>query len=217
MNGMRKTVVVLLAVLALSCVVSAGEAVTAEAPEGAGSSSGSSKDSTLVVAGLNALPSAPSVLPVSGAASGLAGKDSAGVPDKPVAGGLWSPGMMVPVIAPATAPAPSLSPELPGKHPFLDKANLAIFASVAAGRTMDLVSTWQFRRHGLHEGELSDAFVDNKPLFATYSASLVAGQISTSYIFHRLGWHKLERATAIIHTAVVTEAVIHNYRIGTRH
>jgi len=82
---------------------------------------------------------------------------------------------------------------------------------------MDPISTWQFRRHGLNESELSNGFVDNKPLFATYSASLVAGQISTSYVFHRLGWHKVERLSAIIHTAVVTEAVAHNYRIGSKH
>jgi hypothetical protein len=99
----------------------------------------------------------------------------------------------------------------------LDKTNLGIFASVAAARAMDMVSTWQFRRHGLNEAELSNGFVDNKPLFATYSASLVAGQVSTSYVFHRLGWHKMERFSALVHTGVVTEAVIHNYRIGTKH
>jgi hypothetical protein len=129
-----------------------------------------------------------------------------------------SPGAFAPIvaIAPATRVAP---PALAGadRHPFLDKANLAIFASVAAGRTMDLFSTWQFRRHGLHEAQLTDGFVDNKPLFATYSASLVAGQISASYMFHRMGWHKVERISAIIHTGVVTEAVVHNYRIGTKH
>jgi hypothetical protein len=204
MNSMRKTVIVLLAVLAMSCVMRAGEAATAEAAAG----TGSSKDSKFVIADLNALPSAPVVLPVSGSASGLAGTNF-----EP------SSGAMVPIIAvaPGATLAPSLSVERPAKHPFLDKSNLGIFAALATGRTMDLISTWQFRRHGLHEGELSDGFVDNKPLFATYSASLVAGQISTSYVFHRLGWHKLERATAIIHTAVVTEAVIHNYRIGSKH
>jgi len=105
---------------------------------------------------------------------------------------------------------------MPGKHPFLDKPNLGIFAALTAGHAMDMGSTWQFRRHGLNEGELSNAFVDNKPLFTTYSAALVAGQISASYMFHRLGWHRLERATAVMHTGAVTEAVIHNYRIGVR-
>ena len=99
-------------------------------------------------------------------------------------------------------------------HNFFDRENLAIFTALAASRGMDMVSTWQFRRHGLHEGQLSDAFVDNKPLFTSYSFSLVAGQVATSYFFHRMGWHKLERITAIVHTGAVTESVIHNYHIG---
>jgi hypothetical protein len=185
--------IVLLAVLGMNCIASAEDVVTAAQSAGASSS----RDSAVVMAGLNALPSAP--MPVSSPTSTL-------------------PGAFVPIvaIAPATRVAP---PALAGadRHPFLDKANLAIFASVAAGRTMDLFSTWQFRRHGLHEAQLTDGFVDNKPLFATYSASLVAGQISASYMFHRMGWHKVERISAIIHTGVVTEAVVHNYRIGTKH
>lgn len=132
------------------------------------------------------------------------------------------PSAMAPVTIVPTAPlansmAPGTTPQEPGTHDFWDKRNLAIFASVAAARTMDPISTWQFRRHGLNEGELTNAFVDNKPLFATYSASLLVGQISLSYMFHRLGWHKLERFSAMAHTAATTEAVIHNYRIGTAH
>ena len=198
---MGKTALVLLAALAMSCVTSAEEP--------AASAARSSKDST-VIAGLNALPSAPVILPVSSAVSAL-----------PAVNAVTSPAL-TPIIAVAPAtPAPTtrtapLSLEMPGKHPFLDKPNLGIFAALTAGHAMDMGSTWQFRRHGLNEGELSNAFVDNKPLFTTYSAALVAGQISASYMFHRLGWHRLERATAVMHTGAVTEAVIHNYRIGVR-
>jgi len=196
-----RTVLVLLAVLGMSCVAGAEEAVTAAAA----ADTASSKDFTVLIAGLSALPSSPIVLPVSGPST--------------FTNSMASPGAFAPIIAVALATqvAPYPSPEGPAKHPFLDKTNFAIFASVAAARAMDMFSTWQFRRHGLNESELSNGFVDNKPLFATYSASLVAGQISTSYVFHRLGWHKMERLSALIHTGVVTEAVVHNYRIGTKH
>ena len=199
---MRKTVLVLLAALAMSCMTSAEEP--------AASAARSAKDST-VIAGLNALPSAPVALPVSSAVSAL-----------PAVNSVISPALApIIAVAPATPAtrntAAPLSLEMPGKHPFFDKPNLGIFAALTAGRAMDVISTWQFRRHGLNEGELSNAFVDNKPLFATYSAALVAGQISASYMFHRLGWHRLERATAVLHTGAVTEAVIHNYSIGVRH
>jgi len=196
-----RAVLVLLAVFGMSCVAGAEEAVNATAA----ADTGSSTDFTVVIAGLNALPSSPIVLPVSGPTSTLTNS-------------MASPGAFAPIIAvaPATRVAPA-APEGSAKHPFLDKTNFLIFASVAAARAMDMVSTWQFRRHGLNESELSNGLVDNKPLFATYSASLVAGQVSTSYVFHRLGWHKVERLSALIHTGVVTEAVIHNYRIGTKH
>lgn len=185
----------------MGCVAGAEEAAIAATAAGADSST----DITVMIAGLNALPSSPVVLPVSSATSTLTNS-------------MASPGAFAPIIAvaPATRVAPA-TPEAPERHPFLDKTNLGIFASVTAARAMDMVSTWQFRRHGLNESELSNGFVDNKPLFATYSASLVAGQVSTSYAFHRLGWHKMERLSALIHTGVVTETVIHNYRIGTKH
>jgi hypothetical protein len=187
----------------MGCVASAQEVVTNTPAAGARSSG----DFTVFVAGLNAMPSSPVVLPVSGTASTLSATNS-----------MASPGAFAPIVAvaPATRVVPSAA-EAPAKHPFLDKPNLAIFVALAAARTMDPISTWQFRRHGLNESQLTNGFVDNKPLFATYSASLVAGQISTSYVFHRLGWHKVERLSAVIHTAVVTEAVAHNYRIGIKH
>lgn len=124
-----------------------------------------------------------------------------------------APMPITPMIAPRRAPLPAEKVT----HRFFDKENLAIFAALAGARTLDMFSTWQFRRNGLHEGELSDGFVDNKPLFAAYSGSLVAGQIATCYVFHRMRWHKLERITALVHTGAVTEAVIHNYRLKPAH
>ena len=108
-------------------------------------------------------------------------------------------------------PAPPAEAAVP--HKFMDRKNLIIFSALAGARMMDPISTWHFRSKGLHEGQLSDSFVDNKPLFVAYSGSLVAGQIATSYLFHRLGWHKAERISAMVHTGVVSEAVVHNYRL----
>ena len=138
----------------------------------------------------------------------------------PAAAGLGSPQPLpaAEALAPVMVPSPMIIaqpapiPEKP-THSFIDKRNLAVFSALAAARTMDMISTWQFRRHGLNEGELSNAFVDNKPAFVAFSGSLVAGQIAASYFFHRVGWHKAERISAMIHTGVVTESVIHNYRL----
>jgi hypothetical protein len=137
------------------------------------------------------------------------------VPAAPSAQPVAAPEPMAP-LAPgisAIVANPAPPPEIQETHRFMDRKNLIIFSALATARMMDPISTWHFRSMGLHEGQLSDSFVDNKPLFVAYSSSLVAGQIATSYLFHRLGWHKAERISALVHTGVVSEAVIHNYRL----
>ena len=140
---------------------------------------------------------------------------AAALPAAPSAQPVASPEPVAPVAPGVSAiianPAPL--PDFKETHKFMDRKNWIIFSALATARMMDPISTWHFRSKGLHEGQLSDGFVDNKPLFVAYSSSLVAGQIATSYLFHRLGWHKAERISAMVHTGVVTEAVVHNYRL----
>ena len=139
---------------------------------------------------------------------------AAAVPAAPLPQPVASPEPMAPLAPGISAiiahPAP---PAEVVTHKFMDRKNLLIFSALATARMLDPISTWHFRSKGLHEGQLSDSFVDNKPLFLAYSGSLVAGQIATSYLFHRLGWHKAERISAMVHTGVVSEAVIHNFRL----
>ncbi len=69
---MKTTVIVLLAVLGLTCAAGAGEKGNTTAAAGAGKST----DPTLVIAGLNALPLSPEVLPISSTTSALLGTTS---------------------------------------------------------------------------------------------------------------------------------------------
>jgi hypothetical protein len=99
-------------------------------------------------------------------------------------------------------------------HRFFDKTNLALFAGVAAVRTLDFTSTEHFREQGNNEVLLTNNIVDNKALFASIEVGGVAASIGVSYWLHRAGHHKLERWVSIIHIGIGTIGVIHNYSLG---
>lgn len=109
----------------------------------------------------------------------------------------------------AQAPAPPAK----GGHPFWDKANLALFGGVAASRAMDFTSTGHFRALGDREWLLTNAIVDNKPLFATIEVAAVAASIGVSYLLHRSNHHTLERWVSVLHIGVTVGGAIHNYSL----
>lgn len=84
-------------------------------------------------------------------------------------------------------------------HKFFDKPNIILFTTAVVGRSLDCYSTWRARSIGYQEVVLTNNFVDNKPLFAAYSAGAVGANIGVSYILHRLHQHKLERAITLVH------------------
>ena len=87
-----------------------------------------------------------------------------------------------------------------------------LFSGVGAARALDFDSTRHFRAHGRSEGFLNNDIVDNRPLFITIEAASAAASIGASYFFHRIGQHKLERWTSLVHISVGTAGAIRNYR-----
>jgi len=101
----------------------------------------------------------------------------------------------------------------PRAHRFFDKTNAALFFAVGAGRTLDYTSTRHFRNLGRDEILLTNAVVDNKPLFAAIEAGGAALSIGVSYLLHRAGHHKLERWVSVIHIGVSTFGAVRNYNL----
>mgnify|MGYP001584244720 CR=1 FL=1 len=97
-------------------------------------------------------------------------------------------------------------------HRFFDQTNVILFSGVGAARALDYASTRHFRAHGRSEGFLNNDIVDNKPQFAAIEAAGTAASIGVAYLFHRIGQHKLERWTSLVHITVGTAGVIRNYR-----
>ena len=110
-------------------------------------------------------------------------------------------------------------------HRFWDRENIVLFSGVAAARIADLDLTWRFRSPACsyypteivcvrrNEGLLSNSFVDNKPLFTTYSLGAVGLQILASYELHRAGHYRLERVSAIVHIGIIGGGDIYSYQM----
>ena len=101
----------------------------------------------------------------------------------------------------------------PADHHFLDRTNVELFAGVAAVRALDYASTRHFRARGANEVLLSNAIVDNKPLFEWIEAAGAAASIAVSYWLHRTGHHKIERWVSIVHIGVGGFGDIRNYTL----
>ena len=104
--------------------------------------------------------------------------------------------------------APSVTS--PPPHAFWDRMNVGLFTGVAAARAFDFYSTRQFRGKHLKEWFLDDKTVDNRPLFAAIEVAGTALSVGASYVFHRTGYHRLERWVSVIHIGVATVGGIWN-------
>jgi hypothetical protein len=103
------------------------------------------------------------------------------------------------------------------EHRFWDQENGWLFAGVGASRTLDYFSTLNMRRRGRQEIFLTNNVVDNHAAFATIEASATGVSIGAAYLFHRYGYHKLERWTSIVHMGLATTGSVRNYCLKTAH
>ena len=119
--------------------------------------------------------------------------------------------------APTPNPAPISDYSGSGEHRFWDATNDWLFAGVGASRTLDYFSTLNMRRRGRQEILLTNDVVDNHAAFAVIEAAGTGASIGVSYLFHRYGHHKLERATSIVHIGLATTGAVRNYCLKTAH
>ena len=114
-------------------------------------------------------------------------------------------------------PTKPAAPAAPAVHPFWDTENDLLFAAVGAGRALDYASTLNLRSRGINEAFLTNAIVDNHPLFAGIEVAATGASIGVSYIFHRTGHHRLERWTSAIHAGIAVGGAIRNYNLKSPH
>jgi hypothetical protein len=112
---------------------------------------------------------------------------------------------------PATAKPAAQSKTPAQPHKFWDTENICLFTGVGEVRMLDYASTRHLRDQGDNEWLLTNAIVDNRPLFVGIELAGTAASIGVSYLFHRTGHHSLERWVSIAHIGVGVGGSVHNY------
>ena len=122
---------------------------------------------------------------------------------------LLQPGPMEPTPAPIAKALPSNPVRLaPEQHKFWDAENTALFSTVAAFSAADFVVTRDNLSHGGRElNPLTRPFAGSTAALAANFAGETAGVIGVSYLFHKTGHHKLERAVSLVNIGSSVGAV----------
>ncbi len=108
----------------------------------------------------------------------------------------------------ATTPA---RPEAPSSHRFWDTENKLLFAGVAASNTADFVFTYQNLQSGGRElNPITRIFAGSTAGLAVNFFGETAATMGISYLFHKTGHHRLERAASAVDMAISMQAVIYS-------
>ncbi len=107
---------------------------------------------------------------------------------------------------------PMTLPEAPS-HRFWDKENSVLFATSAAFSTADFVITRNNLRNGGQElNPVTRVFAGSTAGLAVNFAGEAAGVVAVSYLFHKTGHHKLERAVSLVNIGSSAGAVMFDLR-----
>jgi hypothetical protein len=107
-------------------------------------------------------------------------------------------------VEPVTAKRQSVEPQ----HKFWDTGNRVLFLTTAACAGADFAVTRSNLQNGGQElNPIVRFFGTSTPALAANFAGETAGVVTMSYIFHKTGHHKLERAVSVVNIGASTFAV----------
>jgi len=103
---------------------------------------------------------------------------------------------------------PATLPEAPSQHRFWDGENSLLFAASAAFSAADFVVTRDNLRAGGQElNPVTRVFSGTTTGLAINFAGETVGVVGLSYVFHKTGHHKLERAVSMLNIGSSAGAV----------
>lgn len=103
---------------------------------------------------------------------------------------------------------PANFPEAPS-HSFWDRKNTLLFATSAAFSTADFVVTRNNLRNGGQElNPVTRVFAGSTAGLVANFAGEAAGVVAVSYLFHKTGHHRLERAVSMVNIGSSAGAVM---------
>jgi hypothetical protein len=116
-----------------------------------------------------------------------------------------TPAPMVSAFQPATLP------EAPSQHRFWDPENSLLFATSAAFSAADFVVTRDNLRAGGQElNPVTRVFSGSTTGLAINFAGETVGVVGLSYVLHKTGHHKLERAVSMLNIGASAGAVTYD-------
>lgn len=121
-----------------------------------------------------------------------------------------------PALASPVVKAPSASvPEVRSAHQkFWDLPNIALVSGMGATTALDFVAT-QRNLSGPSGGNeynpLAKVFTGSTPGRVAYFTGAAAATAGLSYLFHRTGHHKLERATLLVGIGCSTQGAVYSF------
>lgn len=102
-----------------------------------------------------------------------------------------------------------------GEHKFWDRTNILLYSTTAAVATADFWTTRRAISRGASElNPLAEPFAGSDGAFAAYKLATLSGYVGLGYLFHRKGWHSLERAAPVVAIATDGTAAALNLRIA---
>ena len=157
----------------------------------------------------------PSVLMLASASRGADPVGSASVehlPSAPMVAGTVTPAPLLAASPAAMAPAAFVpvivQPNVPARHRFWDRENLALFATVSAFAAADFCTTRANLTSGGKElNPVTRVFSGSTQGLAANFALEAGGVMAVSYLFHKTGHHKLERITSFVNIGASATAV----------
>lgn len=114
-------------------------------------------------------------------------------------------------IEPNLVQQPSSSPRMAEQHKFWDTKNKLLFSAVAGLSTADFFATHANLQSGGRElNPVTRLFAGSTAGLAMNFAGETAGIVGISYLFHKTGHHKLERATSMLNIGSSAGAVAYD-------
>jgi hypothetical protein len=118
------------------------------------------------------------------------------------------PARMAPAAPMVSTFQPATLPEAPSRHRFWDRENSLLFATSAAFSAADFVVTRDNLRAGGQElNPVTRVFCGSTAGLAVNFAGETVGVVGLSYLFHKTGHHRLERAVSMLNIGASASAV----------
>jgi hypothetical protein len=118
------------------------------------------------------------------------------------------------VASPIVKAPPASQPDAPSAQKFWDLPNIMLVSAMGAITALDFLATQRNLASpsgGNEYNPVARVFTGSTPGRVAYFTGAAAGTVGLTYLFHRTGHHKLERATLLIGIGCSTQGAVYSF------